>query len=74
MTAGCRRYFSRRSFRTSRVMQFLFAVLAETSAQKGVLWWASHHRVHHRFSDQPGDVHSGQREGLWSRPRVSWSR
>ena len=67
VTAGYHRYFSHRSFRTSRVMQFLFAVLAETSAQKGVLWWASHHRVHHRFSDQPGDVHSAKREGfLWS--------
>src|SRR5271165_910926 len=47
-----------RSFRTSRPMQLLLALLATTSAQKGVLWWASHHRTHHKNSDQPGDVHS----------------
>lgn len=58
VTAGYHRYFSHRTYKTSRVMQFLLAFLAETSAQKGVLWWAAHHRVHHKLSDQPGDVHS----------------
>lgn len=66
VTAGYHRYFSHRSFRTSRAMQLVFAVLAMTSSQKGVLWWAGHHRTHHKFSDQEGDVHSVLREGfLW---------
>jgi stearoyl-CoA desaturase (delta-9 desaturase) len=58
VTAGYHRYFSHRTFKTSRVFQFFLAVLAQSSSQKGVLWWASHHRVHHKLSDQPGDVHS----------------
>jgi stearoyl-CoA desaturase (delta-9 desaturase) len=71
VTAGYHRYFSHRSFKTSRVMQFLFAFGAQTSAQKGVLWWASHHRVHHKLSDQPGDVHSAKLDGFfWS--HVGW--
>jgi stearoyl-CoA desaturase (delta-9 desaturase) len=42
-----------------------------SSVQKGVLWWAAHHRVHHKFSDLPGDVHSAKRDGfLWS--HVGW--
>jgi stearoyl-CoA desaturase (delta-9 desaturase) len=45
-------------------MQFLLAFLAETSAQKGVLWWAAHHRMHHKLSDQPGDVHSPVQNGF----------
>ena len=65
VTAGYHRYFSHRSFRTGRVMQFLFALLATSSAQKGVLWWASHHRVHHKLSDKPGDVHSVLMDGFW---------
>jgi stearoyl-CoA desaturase (delta-9 desaturase) len=65
VTAGYHRYFSHRSFRTSRPVQLLFALLAQTSAQKGVLWWAAHHRVHHKYSDQEGDVHSLLREGFW---------
>jgi stearoyl-CoA desaturase (delta-9 desaturase) len=71
VTAGYHRYFSHRSFRTSRPMQLFFAVLAMSSAQKGVLWWAAHHRAHHKSSDQPGDVHSVKLDGFyWA--HVGW--
>src|SRR6266849_4204107 len=67
VTAGYHRYFSHRSFKTSRVFQFVIAFLAMTSAQKGVLWWAAHHRHHHRFSDQEDDLHSPTLFGFfWS--------
>jgi stearoyl-CoA desaturase (Delta-9 desaturase) len=65
VTAGYHRYFSHRSFKTSRAFQLVLAVLAQSTAQKGVLWWAAHHRVHHRFSDKEGDVHSPVRDGFW---------
>jgi stearoyl-CoA desaturase (delta-9 desaturase) len=66
VTGFYHRYFSHRTFRTSRPMQLVLAVLAMTSSQKGVLWWASHHRIHHKYSDVEGDVHSVLREGfLW---------
>ena len=65
VTAGYHRYFAHRSFQTSRVFQFVLAFLAETSAQKGVLWWAANHRHHHRESDQPGDLHSPLQSGFW---------
>jgi len=65
VTAGYHRYFSHRSFRTSRAFQFVLALLAMSSVQKGVLWWASHHRLHHKRSDQPGDVHSVKLDGFW---------
>src|SRR5438132_9952312 len=56
VTAGYHRYFSHRSFKTSRVFQFIIAFMAMSSSQKGVLWWAAHHRHHHRFSDQEIEV------------------
>ncbi len=65
VTAGYHRYFAHRSYKSGRVFQFLLAFLAETSAQKGVLWWAGHHRDHHRHSDQPEDIHSPVQRGLW---------
>jgi stearoyl-CoA desaturase (delta-9 desaturase) len=65
VTIGYHRYFSHRSFQTSRPFAFVLAVLAQTSAQKGVLWWASHHRHHHKESDQEDDVHSPTRRGFW---------
>ena len=69
-TIGYHRYFSHRTFKTGRAFQFLLAFAAETSAQKGVLWWAAHHRHHHRYSDLPGDIHS-PKQGFW-RSHVTW--
>jgi stearoyl-CoA desaturase (delta-9 desaturase) len=67
ITAFYHRYFSHRSFKTSRPMQFLFALLGSTAVQRGPLWWASHHRHHHRSADQPEDPHSPRQHGLlWS--------
>ncbi|MBS1718010.1 MAG: fatty acid desaturase [Armatimonadetes bacterium] len=58
VTAGFHRYFSHRTFKTSRTFQFLLGLLAETSAQRGILWWASKHRDHHKHSDSELDIHS----------------
>ncbi|MFT5355520.1 MAG: stearoyl-CoA desaturase (delta-9 desaturase) [Polyangiales bacterium] len=71
VTAGYHRYFSHRAFKTSRVGQFALAVLAQSSLQKGVLWWAAHHRKHHKHSDEVGDVHSPVQEGFWH-SHVGW--
>ncbi len=65
ITAGYHRYFSHRSFKLDRVSQFVLAFLAQTSAQMGVLWWAAHHRTHHRHSDTGEDVHSPVARSLW---------
>ena len=64
ITAGYHRYFSHRSYKMGRVPQFLMAFGGTTAVQKGPLWWASHHRIHHRFTDLDGDVHS-PRDGIW---------
>jgi len=65
ITAGYHRYFSHRTFRTSRAFQLVLAVLGTTAVQKGPLWWAGIHRLHHRYSDQPGDPHSPRQNGFW---------
>lgn len=67
ITAFYHRYFAHRSYCTSRVMQFIFALLGNMAAQRGALWWAGHHRHHHQHSDQPGDLHSPVQRGfVWS--------
>ena len=65
ITAGFHRYFSHRTYRLGRVPQFLLAFLGQTAAQKGVLWWASNHRHHHKYSDRPEDIHSPIQGGFW---------
>ena len=65
ITAGFHRYFSHRTYKLARVPQFLLAFLGQTAAQKGVLWWASNHRHHHKYSDRPEDIHSPVQRGFW---------
>jgi len=71
ITAFYHRYFSHRTYRTSRVAQFCFALLGASAVQRGPLWWAAHHRHHHRVSDGPTDAHSPSQHGLfWS--HIGW--
>src|SRR5260370_30991134 len=51
VTAGYHRYFSHRSFTTTRVFQFVIAFMAMTSSHKSLLWWAAHHPHHHLHSN-----------------------
>jgi stearoyl-CoA desaturase (delta-9 desaturase) len=71
VTAAYHRYFSHRSYKTSRVGQFILAVLAQTSAQRGALWWAAIHRHHHLHSDTPEDIHSPRHHGFFY-SHVGW--
>ncbi len=67
LTAFYHRYFSHRAFKTSRPLQFVFALLGNSAVQRGPLWWAAHHRKHHRHADEPQDVHSPHVHSfLWS--------
>lgn len=58
ITGFYHRYFSHRTFKTSRFWQFVFAFIGACSVQRGPIWWAAHHRFHHRHSDTAKDPHS----------------
>ncbi|MGH6864821.1 MAG: acyl-CoA desaturase [Methyloceanibacter sp.] len=62
--AGYHRLFSHRAYSTSRAFQFVLAFIAQSSAQKSVLWWAAKHRHHHLHSDTHHDVHSPRHTGF----------
>src|SRR6187551_3522518 len=70
ITAGYHRYFAHRSYSTSRWFQFLLAFGGATAAQKGPLWWAGNHRLHHRYVDTPRDAHTPIKGLWWS--HVGW--
>jgi stearoyl-CoA desaturase (delta-9 desaturase) len=71
ITGFYHRYFSHKTYRTSRAAQFVFAVLGNSAVQRGPLWWAAQHRLHHQYSDGEGDPHSPQIHGLvWS--HIGW--
>lgn len=65
ITAGFHRYFSHKSFKTSKWFQCFLGMLGTSAAQHGPLWWAAHHRHHHRFSDTERDIHSPKKCGFF---------
>lgn len=67
------RYFSHRAYRASRSVQFMLALLAAQSGQRGSLWWASKHRDHHKHADADGDPHSPARHSFFE-SYVAWFR
>jgi stearoyl-CoA desaturase (delta-9 desaturase) len=67
ITGFYHRYFSHRTFKTSRAGQFMFGLLGASAVQRGPIWWAAHHRHHHVHSDKSEDLHSPVQHGfLWS--------
>jgi len=71
ITGGYHRYFSHKTFKTSRAFQFFLALLGTMSMQNGPLWWASWHRHHHRHSDSPRDAHSPRNGGFYH-AHIGW--
>jgi stearoyl-CoA desaturase (delta-9 desaturase) len=70
ITAGYHRYFAHRSYTCSRPVQFILALGGATAIQKGPLWWAGNHRLHHRYSDTDRDIHTPRKGFWWS--HVGW--
>jgi stearoyl-CoA desaturase (Delta-9 desaturase) len=58
ITVGFHRLFTHRSFKTTRVVRALLAVLGSMAVEGSVIEWVATHRKHHSFSDQVGDPHS----------------
>jgi stearoyl-CoA desaturase (Delta-9 desaturase) len=58
VTVGYHRLFTHRSFKTTRGMRALLAVLGSMAVEGPLIEWVATHRKHHRFSDEPGDPHS----------------
>ena len=58
ITVGYHRLFTHRSFKTTRPLRALFAVLGSMAVEGSPIEWVATHRKHHSFSDRPGDPHS----------------
>ena len=67
ITVGYHRFFTHRSFETSRVVQCILGILGSMAVQGPLLKWVAMHRCHHMHSDRPEDPHSPHQHGggLW---------
>jgi stearoyl-CoA desaturase (delta-9 desaturase) len=67
ITVGFHRMLTHRSFRTSKPVEYLFAIAGSMAVQGPVINWVADHRKHHAHTDEEGDPHSphvGQGKGI----------
>src|SRR5437870_1783761 len=62
-TIGYHRLLSHRSFRCAKLVEYFFVFGGYLGFEASPIWWASMHRAHHRYTEQPLDPHS---------PRFGW--
>ncbi|UXY13620.1 fatty acid desaturase [Chitiniphilus purpureus] len=72
ITVGYHRHFTHRAFKTHDPIRFILGVFGSTACQGPVNYWVSNHRRHHRYTDQPGDIHSPYIQG--ETPLHGWRR
>lgn len=73
---GFHRYFSHKSYETSRPMRLLLAICGQMAGQGSIINWVADHRRHHAFENVPGDPYGPSVDG-YGRPtegfRAFWA-
>ena len=64
ISMGYHRLHTHRSYRIPRLLEYFLAFCGTLSLEGGPIFWVATHRIHHQFSDKPGDPHS-PRDGAW---------
>jgi stearoyl-CoA desaturase (delta-9 desaturase) len=64
------RLLTHRSYVVPKWLEYFLAVCATLALEGGPIFWVATHRIHHQFSDKPGDPHSPREGGMWS--HIGW--
>jgi fatty-acid desaturase len=66
ISMGYHRLHTHRSYKVPKWLEYFFAVCGTLTLEGGPIFWVATHRLHHQFSDQPGDPHSPRDGAFWS--------
>jgi fatty-acid desaturase len=70
ISMGYHRLHTHRSYKVPLWLEYFFAVCGSLTLEGGPIFWVATHRLHHQFSDLPGDPHSPNDGAFWS--HVGW--
>jgi len=70
ISMGYHRLHTHRSYKVPLWLEYFFAACGTLTLEGGPIFWVATHRLHHQFSDQPGDPHSPRDGAFWS--HVGW--
>ena len=72
--AGYHRYFSHRTYKTSRFIEVLLAIIGTLATLGSIISWVALHRYHHLHADTDKDPHSPHHIGWWRSYTYDWKR
>jgi len=61
---GYHRLLTHRGYSTPKWVEYFIATCGTLALQGGPIYWVAVHRMHHKYTDKPGDPHS-PRDGKW---------
>jgi len=70
ISMGYHRLHTHRSYKLPRALEYFLAFCGTLSLEGGPIFWVATHRIHHQYSDKPGDPHSPHDGPWWS--HIGW--
>jgi stearoyl-CoA desaturase (Delta-9 desaturase) len=70
ISMGYHRLHTHRSYKVPLWLEYFFALCGSLTLEGGPIFWVATHRLHHQYSDLPGDPHSPNDGAFWS--HVGW--
>ncbi len=64
ISMGYHRLHTHRSYKLPLWVEYFLAICGTLTLEGGPIFWVATHRIHHQYSDKPGDPHS-PRDGAW---------
>ncbi|MBX9689575.1 MAG: fatty acid desaturase [Candidatus Obscuribacterales bacterium] len=64
ITLGYHRLLSHRSYKVPKLLEYFIVMGGYLCCEGSPIFWVSTHRLHHRYSDKPGDPHRPM-DGRW---------
>lgn len=58
VNVGYHRLYSHKSYKSSLLLDLFYMFFGTASTQISAIWWARHHRTHHRNEEQEGDPYN----------------
>ena len=70
LTAGYHRLWAHRTYKATKTLEIILAILGAGVVEGSIAWWARGHRAHHRYTDTDLDPYNAHRGLFYS--HIGW--
>jgi stearoyl-CoA desaturase (delta-9 desaturase) len=67
---GFHRLLTHRGYKTPKLVEYFLTLCGTLTLEGGAINWVATHRIHHAYTDAPGDPHTPRDGGWWA--HIGW--